>query len=199
MRSRPFFVLVAICAFAGFGAAQRSVTNADLQGYRDQRVRAETDLRENYSRLGFPSPDEMARRDDERNKRRDELAASIRQHELEEAKLAMQYQYALEAIRAQQPQQVVMQEDPFQAGRLSTPFDSYAGYAGYGGYYGYGSLNNGWIRGGRRRGGVVFGGSVRPQVGYYAGGQYWPQSVSPPQRPVPWAGAAPRPHPQPHR
>jgi hypothetical protein len=190
MRSRPFFVLVSIFVLSVFCSAQRSVTNADLEKYRDQRLRAENDLRENYATLGFPSPDELQRRNEERDKRIDQLTSAYRQQELEETKLALQYDLARAAMRPQVVQQP--KEDPFQAGRFSSPEDmgGYGGYgAGYGGYYpgyvdpGFGNFpGNG--SGGRR---LIFRsgfGNILPQQGYYAGGQFWPTGNRTISRPI---------------
>ena len=61
------FVLSA--AFA-VGAQTKKVTNADLEKYRTERLKAEKDLRENYAKLGFPSPEELAKQQAEDEKAR---------------------------------------------------------------------------------------------------------------------------------
>ncbi len=168
MKLRLLFVLVSIFLFAGLSSAQRTVTNADLDKYKDKRVRAESDLRENYARLGFPSPDELERREAERAKIREDLANRLRQQDLEDARLLMQYQMAAAAAR---PQTIVVQttDSGYQDG-----FVQYGGF-GYSGY-GYGNRN--------RRGFWP----VQQQSGYFAGGQYWPTPSVVPQRPVPFIG-----------
>ena len=59
--------LMCVCSFtlvfAAVASSQaRLVTNADLEKYRQQRVRAEKELNENYAKLGFESPDSRAKR-----------------------------------------------------------------------------------------------------------------------------------------
>ena len=145
MRSRSFFVLVSILAFAGFGAAQRQVTNADLETYRDQRIRAQAELRQDYARLGFPSPAELQRREQERNRHIDQLASTLRQQALEETRSYREYESAF----ASRPQQVIVQqpeEDPYHAGDMIDPGYGYPGYGypsyGYPGVYGYPGYRN---------------------------------------------------------
>jgi hypothetical protein len=168
MRSRSFFVLVSILAFAGIGAAQRQVTNADLETYRDQRVRAQAELRQDYARLGFPSPAELERREKERNRHIDQLASTLRQQSLDENKSYREYESAF----ASRPQQVIVEQpeqDPFHAGDPVYPTYGYPsyGYPGYGypgtyGYPGYGTPGDrsydifGFPRYGRRNRGWGF-------------------------------------------
>jgi hypothetical protein len=128
-------------------------------------VSAETDLRQNYARLGFPSPEELDRRDAERAKAREELAYKLRQQEIEEARLLLQYQMAAAAA---QPRTIVVQTGNGYDGG----FVQYGGY----GYEGY-------------RYGDHFRRGYRPQpTGYFAGGQFWPGPTIVPQRPVPFIG-----------
>jgi len=170
MRSRSFFVLASILAFAGLGAAQRQVTNADLETYRDQRIRAQAELRQDYARLGFPSPAELERREQERNRHIDQLAGTLRQQALDESRSYRDYESAF----ASRPQQVVVQpeDDPYHAGDMTNPaYPTYGypnyGYPGYGfpgtyGYPGYGTPNDrgsdifGLPRSGRRNRGWGF-------------------------------------------
>jgi hypothetical protein len=132
-------------------------------------VRAESDLKQNYARLGFPSPEELERREAERAKAREELAYKLHQQELEEARLLLQYQAAAAAAR---PQTIVVQTG---AG-VSDGFIQYGGY-NYGGYgYGYGYRHPRVFR------------QFPQQTGYVAGGQFWPTGTVMPQRPVPFIG-----------
>lgn len=77
---------VLIAGVAGYAQAP-TITNGDLEKYRSQRIKAETDLRENYERLGFPSPEERARRDAESAKAAGELAAKLRTERLERERI----------------------------------------------------------------------------------------------------------------
>ena len=62
MKKRLVFVLCSIFIAVGFVSAQtarRTVTNADLEKFRQKRLAAEQNYRDNYERLGFPSPEEL--------------------------------------------------------------------------------------------------------------------------------------------
>lgn len=83
MRKIQITVLSAFAlAFAANGFAQtRTVTNADLEKFREKRLRAEQDLRENYEALGFPSPEELERREAESRRERAALDRRLREEE----------------------------------------------------------------------------------------------------------------------
>src|SRR3982751_4028124 len=66
-------ILAAIPAFA----QTRSVTNADLEKFRQKRLKAEKDYRENYAKMGFPSPEELDRQIEKSRIEREELAARL--------------------------------------------------------------------------------------------------------------------------
>lgn len=60
MRERLLFILCLSFIAAGSSLAQtRTVTNKDLEKFRQKRVEAEREYRENYEKLGFPSPEEL--------------------------------------------------------------------------------------------------------------------------------------------
>ena len=83
MKMRIVFVICFSVAAVSMAAAQgRTVTNADLARYANERIRAERDLRENYAKLGFSSPEEIERRNASDAKERAELAARLRQERL---------------------------------------------------------------------------------------------------------------------
>lgn len=69
MKKRILLILSLILITSGFAQAQtarRTVTNADLEKYRQKRVRAEADYRANYEKLGMPSPEELEKQEAER-------------------------------------------------------------------------------------------------------------------------------------
>lgn len=78
------FVLISSIAVS----AQRSVTNASLEKYREKRLAAERDLRENYEKMGFPSPEELQRQNEESALERDRLAEQLRQERIERERIA---------------------------------------------------------------------------------------------------------------
>jgi hypothetical protein len=88
MRYTPFFVFAVIFAMSlGVYTQTRTVTNADLEKFREQRIAAEQELRENYERLGFPSPEERERQRVESIRERESLAERLRLERLERERL----------------------------------------------------------------------------------------------------------------
>ena len=160
MKRTSFFAIGFVFVFAFTAAAQRTVTNNDLEKYRENRVRAEQQMRENYARLGFPSPDEMARRDEESTRTTIELADKIRRDRLEQERLNAQYWSAVAAANAnQRPIVIVTGENG----------------GDYFVQYGYG-FGRGFRFGNR------FNQPLTPYTnGYFAGGQFW----SGPSRTIP--------------
>jgi negative regulator of genetic competence, sporulation and motility len=94
MKKRILFLLC-FCLFAAISifAQTKTVTNADLDKFRAKRVQAERDYRENYARLGFPSPEELDRQIEKSRIEREELSARLRSERLERERA--------EAIRAE--------------------------------------------------------------------------------------------------
>lgn len=72
----------AICASAQNGSV-RTITNADLEKYRAARVKSDEDYRQNYAQRGMPSPEELEKREDERQKRLSELSFKLREQRLQ--------------------------------------------------------------------------------------------------------------------
>jgi hypothetical protein len=66
-----FLCFVFVSAIAVPAQSKRTVTNADLEKFRQKRVQAETEYRQNYQRLGLPSPEELEK---QREKNRQELS-----------------------------------------------------------------------------------------------------------------------------
>ncbi|MEQ1923222.1 MAG: hypothetical protein ABL952_12010 [Pyrinomonadaceae bacterium] len=161
MKIRVLFLVFIIITATGAAFAQsKTVTNDDLSKYKQERVKAEAELRNNYAKLGFPSPEERARRDAESVKETVELSARLRNERLEreriDAQNAANAQYSAALLRAIQPQNTVEHYSP-----------SY-----FGGYY------NGWWRP-RPIGRVGY-----QQPGYFAGGQFWPTGPATKPRPL---------------
>jgi hypothetical protein len=80
-RNLLFFVVFLSVAAGSVVGQTRTVTNADLEKFRQERLKAEKDYRENYARLGFPSPEELQRRSEQSSKETSELAAKFRTEE----------------------------------------------------------------------------------------------------------------------
>ncbi len=84
MRQRSFFVFCLTIIFCSVGFSQNStVTNSDLQVYREKRLEAEREYRENYQRMGFPSPEELDRRREQSLKETEALSAKLRAERLQ--------------------------------------------------------------------------------------------------------------------
>ncbi len=77
------FKVILSALFVGFlvqfVAAQpaRTITNADLEKFRNERLKAEKEYNENYERLGFPSPEELQRQIEKSRAEREALAARL--------------------------------------------------------------------------------------------------------------------------
>src|SRR4051794_5426541 len=97
MKQRSLFVFCLMLGLAGYVTAQsKSVTNADLKTYQQDRLKADQEYRENYARLGMPSPEEIERRHEKSRVEMEKLSEKLRQEEL--------HRYAIEAQqRADQP------------------------------------------------------------------------------------------------
>lgn len=75
MKKRLLFILCSIFVGANLTIAQtKTVTNSDLEKHRQKRLQAEREYRENYARLGFPSPEELDRQIEQSRVERAELA-----------------------------------------------------------------------------------------------------------------------------
>ncbi len=84
MRSNiTFFVGMLIFSAFAVDAQTRTVTNADLSKFREKRLQSEKEYRENYEKLGFPSPEELDRQRAESLREREELADQLRRERLE--------------------------------------------------------------------------------------------------------------------
>jgi len=58
-------------------AQTRTVTNADLEKYRQARLKAEKDLEERYKEMGFPSPEELRKQAEKDRVEREALARRL--------------------------------------------------------------------------------------------------------------------------
>lgn len=168
MSQRSLFILCLIAFMCSLAYSQaRSVTNADLEKYKERRLKAEREYRENYARLGFPSPEELNRRREQSGKETEELSAKLRAERLEREKLELQ--------QWESERQAAAQANSYRQSYNQVYYDPYSGY-----YSGYGTSYYGGSGGfyGRRRGGRGGyyggrGGSFGGPIGYFAGGQFW--------------------------
>jgi hypothetical protein len=68
-------------------AQTKTVNNFDLKKYRMSRLQAEKDLSENYVKLGFPSPEELAKQTEQDAAERVELSNRLRAERLERERI----------------------------------------------------------------------------------------------------------------
>ena len=120
-------------------AQTKTVTNADLEKFRQKRLQAERDYRENYDRLGFPSPEELKQQIEEERIKREELNAQLRAERLQR-----------EAVQAQNEQnQAIARQNQYLQNAANQNYSGggyyYSGGYGYtpyiGGYGNYGNYN----------------------------------------------------------
>lgn len=150
-----FFVILAtgLSVFA----QSRTVTNADLEKYRQERLKAEREYRENYERLGMPSPEELERQREKSRIETEQLADKLRREATERERLEIQ-QYA-------------MRRQPYSVGRA---YDNYPYAGSWPEFYRIGAV----------RINRFTGRQPYIQPGYFAGGQFWPTGSRTPSRPI---------------
>ncbi|MEP7149070.1 MAG: hypothetical protein ABI857_09330 [Acidobacteriota bacterium] len=149
------FGLVLSMAMIGIGQV-RTVTNSTLQKFQQKRLAADRDYRENYARLGFPSPEELDRQ------RESELAARLSiVEQLREARVANE---RLELERRNLDIEAASIDNAAARVEESRPNGVYFGtYGGYFGNYRGGSYPYGYYR--RYRG-------YFPKARIFSGGGY---------------------------
>ncbi|MEP6705366.1 MAG: hypothetical protein ABJB34_11225, partial [Acidobacteriota bacterium] len=84
-----FFGLLLSLAAVGIGQI-RTVTNSSLRKFQQSRLKAESNYRDNYARLGFPSPEELDRQRDADMVARIKLAEQLRHSRLEKERLEIE-------------------------------------------------------------------------------------------------------------
>jgi len=93
MKKRLMFILcLSFIATVSAAAQNRTVTNSDLEKFRQKRLEAQRDYRENYARLGFPSPEELEKQIEQSRRERAELSTRIRAENLERERLNVERQ-----------------------------------------------------------------------------------------------------------
>ena len=149
MKHRIVFLFCVVFGIAGLAAAQsKVVTNTDLDAYRQKRLNAERDLRENFEKMGFSSPQELELRREKSRIETEALAAKLRAEDLERDRIEAQRQ--AEAVRA---------EAYYRSIQPVTQVREDSGL-----YF--------WSYGRRYR--RAYRPQQYQQPGYFAGGQFWP-------------------------
>lgn len=160
MKRKILFILCSIFITVGFASAQtakRTVTNADLQKFREKRLQAEKDLRENYARLGFPSPEELEKQRKADDDVRQKLSEKLRIERLQREQSDLDQQY----LQSQNNTDIYYVQSSDGGGYYPYYSGSYYNYPRRSGNY-YGrryQQNSGYVTGG----------------GYSIDGGYFPQ------------------------
>ena len=118
MKKRLLFILGLSFITANSALAQtKTITNADLEKFRQKRLQAEREYNQNYEKLGFPSPEELkrqreqsrieaeetiARQKEERLENEDYFAAQARGLRSEIASIEAQINYMASQVAANQ-------------------------------------------------------------------------------------------------
>lgn len=126
------FLGLMFIAINGASAQNRSVTNADLEKFRQKRVLAERDYRENYEKLGLPSPEELDKRRVQNAKELAELSERLRYENLQREQKEREDEY-------RQAQILVLRGNAGQYNQGAYYNDGYysSGFFGAYPYYGY--------------------------------------------------------------
>jgi hypothetical protein len=79
MKSKIWLCFSLILVLSGISLAQtKTVTNADLDKFKQKRLQSEADYRAKYKELGMPSPEELEQRSAEEKRRLIEFSANLR-------------------------------------------------------------------------------------------------------------------------
>ena len=121
--------------------ATRTVTNAELAKFRERRLAAEQEYRDNYERLGMPSPAELNEMRDRDMDARIQLADQLRRARLEKERMELDRErLALDADR--------LALETRMADAQAAYAEGYGGYGGFYGGYGYPGFYGGGYGGG---------------------------------------------------
>ena len=113
-----------------YARASRTVTNTDLDKFKQQRLAGEREYRENYAELGFPSPEELDRQFEESRVEREELSAKLREERIERERIAV------DRVRAEAELAAAYSADEPPADDSYQSFYGVPSYGGYGPYFG---------------------------------------------------------------
>ena len=143
MKKFAIVILSLAAASTAFAQATRTVTNADLEKFRQQRVENERKLKERYAEMGFPSPEVIERQNRERREAMERYSDELRQRRLmAESDIIAEANVLRSQIASVQAQINYLRGQnnnrPTYKGGTATitgylPFGGYGGYRSYGG------------------------------------------------------------------
>jgi hypothetical protein len=94
MKKQILLLIGFIIIFANVVSAQtKTVTNADLEKFRQKRVQSETEYRENYQKRGLPSPEELDKRREQNGKALAELSERLGKERMEREEKQQEEEY----------------------------------------------------------------------------------------------------------
>ncbi len=142
-----FIGLIFIAANAAT-AQKRVVTNEDLEKYRQKRVAAERDLRENYERLGFPSPEDRQKQIEQSNAERSALSARLEVENARREQLNLERENAVNERQNRNTQRQTQSNQNYSGDYFSNSGYSSFGSGGFLSFPNYGGFYNRGNRGG---------------------------------------------------
>ena len=101
MNKRLFSILCLVFCLGSVAFGQiKTITNADLEKYRQKRLQDEREYLENYQRLGLPSPAELERQREQSAKERTELVQRLEQEQIQREYYTQQQQpiYVIQSV-----------------------------------------------------------------------------------------------------
>ncbi|HEX8287085.1 MAG TPA: hypothetical protein VF556_03770 [Pyrinomonadaceae bacterium] len=149
-----FFVLAPVSAQTR--RATKTVTNADLEKYRQKRLQSEREYRDNYEKLGFPSPEELQRQREQSRAANEQAIVRQREKRLQNESDYTEQADVLRAEIASVEAQINYVRSLFPANQPPTSYFT-GGVAPFG-YARGGQSNSVWR--GDATGRVFFGGRV---------------------------------------
>ncbi len=163
MSRRLFLVLTCVFGLSGLAAAQnKNITNADLEKFKEKRLRTEREYRENYAKLGMPSPEDLEKSAERKRRENAEVAARLRVERLADERT--------QALREQAETQAAAANNSYNQPIVQrTYLQTNSGYAPFG-YYTYQNNPRDYYRNQQHHGN---GNVQRSSYSYGSGGFYY--------------------------
>jgi len=139
-------------------AQTKTVTNADLEKFRQRRVQSETEYRENYQKRGLPSPEELDKRREQNGKALAELSERLGKERME--------------------REEKQQEEEYRQAQYQLYLRNYASQYNQGGYYGNGYYPLGYFGSYYGYSNNSFNTRFRNKRGFGRGGSFY-NSITP--------------------
>lgn len=163
MKKRLLFILCLSFISANSALAQtKTVTNSDLEKFRQKRLQAEREYRENYEKQNFPSPEALQQQREQRRLENEETIIRLKEEKLENEYGFAARSNALSSEIASVEAQINYVLSLFPANRPPTSY--YTGGVAPFGYTRGGQTNSIWS--GDATGRVFLGGGGFNQFGF---------------------------------